>query len=129
MQQVHNHSKCGPPSDWFVSAIKDGLKAMISLRLDGTPAVDLLPTTRDIWIAALWPGRDWTEHLDRDRLHEAFRALAADATRWPAPAELRTRIPRRALPTALPAPALSPEQRRENLARLQSIIVDVLGGG
>ena len=60
---------------WFVAAIKDGLKALVSLRLDGTPAIDLLPTTRDIWIAALWTGRAWVES-DAERLHQAFVALA-----------------------------------------------------
>lgn len=46
---------------WFVDAIKDGLKALVSLRLDGTPAIDLLPTTRDsclsvrAWLKSLFP--------------------------------------------------------------------------
>lgn len=114
------------PEPWFVEAIKDGLKALVSLRLDGTPAIDLLPTTRDVWIAALWPGRAWIE-ADRERLHRAFVTLARDAHRWPAPAELRARIPARELPTALPMPAMSEEQRAENRARLQTIIADILG--
>lgn len=118
----------GTPEPWFVDSIKDGLKALVSLRLDGTPALDLLPTTRDIWIAALWQGRQWHEPTDRERLHQAFVALACDATRWPAPADLRARIPKRAQHTALPAAAMSEEQRRENLARMRSIVAEVLGG-
>ena len=114
------------PAPWFVESIKDGLKALVSLRLDGTPAVDLLPTTRDIWIAALWSGRQWTESSDRARLHQAFVTLARDATRWPSPAELRVRIPSRSPQTALPPPPLSAEQRAENRARMQSILSDVL---
>lgn len=112
---------------WFVEAIKDGLKALVSLRLDGTPAIDLLPVTRDIWIAALWTGRAWVEQ-DVRRIHLGFVALARDAIRWPSPAELRVRIPAREMPPALPAPALTPEQRAANRARIQSIIADVLGG-
>ena len=111
---------------WFAEAIKDGLKALVSLRLDGTPALDLLPTTRDIWIAALWAGRAWVES-DAERLHQAFVALARDATRWPAPADLRARLPARGARAALPAPELSAEQRAENRARVRSIITDVLG--
>lgn len=116
-----------PPEDWFVESIKDGLKALVSLRLDGTPAIDLLPTTRDIWIAALWSGRKWIE-ADRSRLHLAFTALARDATRWPAPADLRARLPARDQQPELPAPALSEEQRAQNRARMQAIVADVLGG-
>lgn len=115
------------PADWFVDAIKDGLKALVSLRLDGTPAIDLLPTTRDIWIAALWSGRKWIA-ADATRLHLAFVTLARDATRWPAPADLRARLPARAQQPELPAPALSEEQRAQNRARMQSIVADVLGG-
>lgn len=113
---------------WFVESIKDGLKALVSLRLDGTPAIDLLPTTRDIWIAALWSGRAWVE-ADAARIHQAFISLARDATRWPSPADLRLRIPARSLPQGLPAPALTPEQRAESRARMRSIITDVLGVG
>jgi hypothetical protein len=118
----------GMPEEWFVAAIKDGLKALVSLRLDGTPAVDLLPTTRDIWIASLWQGRQWHEPTDRERLHRAFVALACDSTRWPAPADLRARIPKRAQQKALPAAEMSEDQRRANLARMRSIVAEVLGG-
>lgn len=114
-----------PPAPWFVDAIKDGLKALASLRLDGTPAIDLLPTTRDIWISALWAGRDWTE-ADAPRIHQGFVTLARDAVRWPSPAELRHRLPARRPAPGLPPPALTPEQRSANLARLRTIITDVL---
>lgn len=114
-----------PPAPWFIESIKDGLKALLSLRLDGTPALDLLPTTRDIWIAALWAGRDWTE-ADAPRIHQGFVALARDATRWPSPAELRQRLPARRQEPGLPAPALTQEQRSANLAKLRDIIDGVL---
>lgn len=115
------------PELWFIDAIKDGLKALVSLRLDGTPAIDLLPTTRDIWIAALWRDRAWIDS-DRERLHRAFVSLASVATRWPAPAELKARLPSRLSPTALPRPPISADQRAENRARMQSIIAEVLDG-
>lgn len=115
------------PEQWFIDAIKDGLKALAALRLDGTPAVDLLATTRDIWIVALWSGRQWIE-LDRDRLDRAFVRLASDVTRWPSPAELKTRLPRRESLPALAAPPISDAQRAENLARIRSIVAEVLGG-
>lgn len=115
------------PEQWFVDAIKDGLKAMAALRLDGTPAVDLMRTTRDIWISALWSSRQWTES-DQERLHLAFTRLASDVTRWPSPAELKTRLPRRESLPALAAPPISDAQRAENLARIRSIVAEVLGG-
>lgn len=114
------------PAPWFRTAITDGLKGLTALRLDGTPAADLIKATRDVWVNVLWPGRDWQQQLDTDRIHKGFLQLAANATRWPAPAEFRAYLPKRQLPTALPPPQLSKEQQRANLARIRVIVADVL---
>ncbi|MFZ5653190.1 MAG: hypothetical protein ACOY42_02135 [Pseudomonadota bacterium] len=122
---THPRRQSSEPEQWFRRAITDGMKGLAALRLDGTPAADLIGDTRDVWAAVLWPRKHWVEHLDTERLHKGFRSLCGNATRWPAPADLLANLPSRAPQEALPAPELTAAQRRANLERLKAIVAGV----
>lgn len=107
--------------EWFRREIIEGLARLVALSLPGAPPADTIKLTRESWVESLWPGRDWAEHQDAARLRLAFRALCANAERWPAPTHLLRHLPARAQPRSLPAP-VDPAQKqalREAVAQLK----------
>jgi hypothetical protein len=78
------------------------------------------------WVEALNHNRVWNQVRDAPRFREAFRTLAANATRWPTPTEFVAALPARVPQQALPPPVCTPEKAKENLARLQAVLY---GGG
>jgi hypothetical protein len=74
------------------------------------------------WVDALNCNRVWDQDRDTPRFREAFRTLAANSTRWPAPVDFIAALPAHEPQQALPPPVCSPEQAKANLARLQAIL-------
>lgn len=115
------------PAPWFAKRIRRGLAALVALRLEGHPAADMVEATAQVWVQALWPGRVWEEGADMGRIGEAFRQLALQETRWPAPAVFLRYLPARAPSTALPAPKMTQEEKDRNRARLQKMLDELAG--
>ena len=115
------------PAPWFAKRIRRGLAALVALRLDGHPAADMVEATAQVWVQALWPTRAWVQDLDNARIGEAFRQITLTETRWPAPAVFLRYLPAREALPALPAPAMTAEQKAANKARLQAMLDKLTG--
>lgn len=109
-------------SRWLEREFARGLQGLVALRLSGAPAEDSITLTLDVWLAAVSGlARGWHEHLDAPRIRKAFATLYRTCERWPAPAQFLNCLEHRAPPPALPAPAMTEEQRQKNLQRIQHI--------
>ncbi|MDO5940609.1 hypothetical protein [Burkholderia cepacia] len=107
---------------WLEREVARGLQGLLALRLAGAPADDSVTLTLDIWLAALeGQAVTWSEHLDAERVRQAFRALYRLCERWPAPKHLLDNLGNRDPPRSLPAPRLSEAQRMQNSAKLREI--------
>ena len=115
------------PAPWFAKRIRRGLAALVALRLEGHPAADMVEATAQVWVQALWPGRVWEEAADSGRIGETFRQITLHETRWPAPAVFLRYLPAREALPALPAPAMTAEQKAANKARLQAMLDKLTG--
>jgi hypothetical protein len=110
---------------WLIAEIADGLQRLVVLRLEGAPAADAIEGTVLAWADALAARALWIEERDKHRLREAFRQLAAHATRWPAPAHLLEHLPPARAPQALPRPAPTRdeiERARAAIAHIRSML-------
>jgi hypothetical protein len=121
---LSTHIRSAEPEPWFRGIVVDGLQRLFALRLEGAPAADALALTGSVWIDTLWDRQGWRigdGYRDDERLRTAFRALAANADRWPTPAALVRHLPR---PAELPPdlPAISPEQAARNRARIKDML-------
>lgn len=89
---------------WLHNELAKGIAALLCLRLDYSPADDMVKGTIAAWGVAVSTGKVWDEALDRDRFAQAFRLLIASGlTRWPQPVKLLEVLPPReqlALPAA-----------------------------
>jgi len=110
---------------WFRNCIKDGMKALMTLRLDGTPAADTIVLTRDVWIQVLWPVKDWDESFDAQRIHQGFMEMMVKIERWPAPKHLLMNLPPREKLPAIGPVKISKAQQKKNLQRLRATIQSV----
>lgn len=109
-------------------AIAQGLRSLLVLGLDRTPAAEVLPETIRVWTDDLWRGRGWTE-FDVGRIEHAFRVLRQTSRIWPQMADFVDALPAPPRPQILPPPPLTPEQeaRRkaaaaEGLAKLERLL-------
>lgn len=105
---------------WLVAEVAEGVQRLLVLRLEGCPSADTVQAVALAWADALWlrAGR-WSAQEDAPRLRQAFRALAAHATRWPAPADLWEHLPPRPEPPRLELPPPTPQERERIRAMLQ----------
>lgn len=118
----------------FVSEeIVTGLRILLLLRLEGTPAKDTITMVGKTWIIAFFRLKiNWTEEKDRWRIREAFEKYSSQAKstdRWPTPRQIIELLPPRIPPLMLNAPTRTPEQiaamRKmiaENRKKLQPIL-------
>ncbi|NJA04186.1 hypothetical protein HC024_00295 [Methylococcaceae bacterium WWC4] len=108
--------------DWLRQAVAKGLSGLVVLHLDGGPSAETVAHTAGVWFHVMraWP-ITWDEGLDRPRLRIAFTALASQAKRWPAPAELRALLPAR----EYPQPAL-PNEYPEDKAKRNLVALSVV---
>ena len=101
------------------------MKALMTLRLDGTPAADTIVMTRDVWIQVLWPVKQWDESFDAERIHQGFIQMMVNIDRWPAPKNLLSYLPPREKLPAIAPPKLSKAQRAKNMQRLREIVASI----
>lgn len=112
--------------EWVEREMLRGLQGLLALRLPGAPAADAVGMTADIWLVAIEPrAAAWQEELDANRIRQAFTALFTRVRQWPSPAEFLDALPARAPQPALPAPPLTPEQRKRNLNRLNELTASI----
>lgn len=110
-------------SGWLERSLADGLCALITLGLDGTPAADVICRTADIWRLVGERQGLKIEDVDAPRIRAGFEKLLTQGLkRWPEPAELIKALPRRPERQKLDEPPLTDEQRaagQEALRRLR----------
>lgn len=109
--------------DWLRKAIGKGLSGLVVLHLDGGPSAETVQYTAGVWYHVMksWP-IVWHEALDRPRLRDAFTALAGQANRWPAPADLRKLLPSRVYPQpALAEPEYPLDKQQRNLSAIKQL--------
>ncbi|MEO1750702.1 hypothetical protein [Thiofaba sp. EF100] len=107
---------------WLVAEVAEGIQRLLVLRLEGCPPADAVEAVALAWADALMlRGGRWSEALDASRIRRAFRALAAHAVRWPAPADIWTHMPSRPEPPRLSPPDPTPEQRERIRNMLQQV--------
>jgi hypothetical protein len=108
---------------WLVAEVAEGLQRLLVLRLEGTPPADAIDGVVLAWCDALLvSGVNWDDALDAPRIRQAFRLLAAHATRWPAPVQLRDHLPARPERMKLPPPPMTAEQKQRARAMLADIV-------
>jgi hypothetical protein len=114
------------PEAWFINAIAEGLARLFVLRLESTPAADILDGTEQVWVDALWSRPiSWDYEQENERIHQGFMRLAAQSRRWPVPADLYEALPPRRQPKELPPPPPTPEQqarRQQNIQKLRAML-------
>lgn len=111
-----------PIEPWFNNAIVDGVMRLYALSLQGCPPAETVTLTATVWVDTLWAALPaWVEALDARRLAAGFEALAQTAERWPAPAQLLDRMPRRPELPRLPEPKRTPQERDEVLRKVAEI--------
>ena len=118
----------------FVSEeIVTGLRLLLLLRLEGTPAKDTITMVGKTWIIAFFRLKtNWTEEKDRWRIREAFEKYTSQVKstdRWPTPRQIIDLLPPRIPPLMLNKPERTPEEietklkeRSENRKKLQPIL-------
>lgn len=116
-----------PIPQWLVTEVASGLQRLLVLSLNGAPAAETITATAMVWCDAIRLGGTFRggaeEARDRPRLEQAFRVLAAEVERWPAPRQLLERLP--ALPQQYALPerpkVLTAEERRRIAALLAKL--------
>ncbi len=82
--------------DWLLREVIDGLKRLIVLRLENSPALDTIELVAAAWHDALAAHPEpWDEALDGQRLRAGFRELARNRSTWPQPVHLLRAMPER----------------------------------
>lgn len=110
-------------ADWLRCEIASGLQKLLTLRLVGTPPEDAIVGTAEVWLEAMEHcGVEWVEHLDRERVQRAFKAVFRLCDRWPAPKLFIDHLGNRDPPKALPEPPVTREERQKNRAKLRKIM-------
>ena len=119
--------KSKTPEAWFENCIVDGLSAMFSLSLQGTPAMEVLPITAKTWAQVLWQQPiGWERDADVWRLQDAFMRLMGRVDRFPAPKTLMDVLPERKVLVKIGAPKMSDEERHANLLKMNELLRGML---
>ena len=110
------------PLQFINAEVKVGLQRLVCLRLESTPAADVLALTGRIWIDTMRKlPIDWNEELDKGRITASFDLLIRQSARWPAIKHLIDNLPKRAKLPALPPPIITPAQRKEGKQKINEI--------
>jgi hypothetical protein len=111
------------PDYWLRAVICRAFERMIPRRMQDTPAADLIEFVAEDWIDIIGEGME--QDLDLDRVIAGFRLIFRECNRWPQPADLLKRLPRRSKPTpdsrTMETP-ISDEEHARQKAELQKII-------
>ena len=112
------------PLWWLRLELGGAFQQLVCLALPGTPAVEMLPVTAELWLL-LMADMDLDEEIDRPRIAKAFKLLYTSLKQWPQLADLVANLPPRPQKAAAPAPRTE-QQHADGAARLQDIL-DGLG--
>lgn len=106
---------------WLGEIVKFHMERLRLLNLEASPPAVAMGEVTRIWAEIIAERGRFEQDVDAPRLHAAFFALAAHATRWPAPAQLWEHLPKRPEPPKLQAPPTPPsdEERAKIRALLQ----------
>lgn len=78
---------------WLRVLICAAFQRMFPRRMEDTPAADVIHLVAEDWIDIV--GEGMTEGQDRERIIAGFKLIFRECRRWPQPAELLKRLPRR----------------------------------
>jgi hypothetical protein len=81
------------PDAWLRRIICEAFQRMISRRMQDAPLSDVIAEVAEDWIDIV--GEGMTEELDKERIIAGFKLIFRECRRWPQPAELLKRLPRR----------------------------------
>lgn len=109
---------------WFQLAIAQGLRSLVVLSLDRTPAAEVLPETIRAWVDDLWTMKSW-EIGDESRIDHAFRVLRRSSRMWPQMVDFLACLPDRPKPAVLPPPEISDEEREARRVRNLEALEDL----
>lgn len=111
-------------ADWIKREISEGLKRLMCLGLERTPAAEVIPLTAAVWLEAVTTGRAFDQEQDAPRFRHAFAVLCRESRSWPLPSHLLEAMPRREMlaltKQPIPADPDSPEMKKkfEQIAKL-----------
>ncbi len=112
------------PDWWLRLEIGGAFQQLVCLALPGTPAVEMLPATSEMWWMLL-SDMNLDEETDRPRIRQAFKLLYTSLKEWPQLADLIEKLPPRPQKAAAPPPRTE-QQHADGAARLKDIL-DGLG--
>lgn len=110
--------------DWISREIAEGLKRLMCLGLERTPAAEVIQLTAAVWLEAITEGREFDQELDSPRFRRAFAILCRDCRQWPLPSSLLEAMPPREqlvlTKQPIPADPDSPEMKKrfEEIAKV-----------
>jgi hypothetical protein len=81
------------PDAWLRAIISEAFKRMTARRMQDTPAADVIVAVAEDWIDIV--GEGMTCEQDCERVIAGFKLIFRECRRWPQPAELLKRLPRR----------------------------------
>ena len=117
------HRDNDSPDHWLRAVICAAFGRMVPRRMQDTPAADLIEIVAEDWIAIV--GEGMNQEQDLERVVAGFKLVFRECSRWPQPADLLKRLPRRSAPKQDPhtmdAP-VSDEEHARHAAELQKII-------
>lgn len=114
---------------WLRREVMHGLKAMISIGPENTPALEMVTKVADVWLIAIQRGGVGIsiEAVDAPRIREGFERLIPTLVKWPLPKHLLDQIPGRPERLRLPAPPPTDEEIAEGLRQFRTIAAHVGG--
>lgn len=107
---------------WMRRGVGTGLAKLLTLRLQGCPASDMIEMTLDTWIETLTFNRVWDEQRDAPRLRHAFKVLQTSCDSWPAPVNLLQHLPPVESRPALPAKPVSDDVAQANIRECMRLL-------
>lgn len=88
---------------WLKNEVIEGIQRLTALRLQNSPAADLMPGTVEVWFDVISTRPiQWNEELDKRRIKAGFRELCATCDRWPTPTDFLRVLPARKPALMLP---------------------------
>lgn len=112
---------------WLRREVMHGLKAMIALGPENTPALEMVTKVADVWLIAIARGGVGVsiEVVDAPRIREGFERLLPTLIKWPQPKHLIDKIPGRPERQRLPEPPPTPAEIAEGLRQFRAIMAKV----
>lgn len=87
------NSNADSPDAWLRRIICEAFKRMTARRMQDAPAADVIHLVAEDWMDIV--GEGMTEEQDQERIIAGFKLIFRECRRWPQPAELLKRLPRR----------------------------------